>query len=137
MSVAFALWYAAYPRVCSRAADKSRICRSLKVEGGDDGAQELTPPADVRITNVALGAELADQKGRTSVKLVYLPFGDSDDEDEEEEEEGDEEAQASRGAPTETILCTLIPGQVCNASCFSERLPHPRNPRLSRSTSTL
>ena len=83
----------------------------MGLEAGDDGAQELMPPADIRITNVALSAELADQKGRTTVKLVYLPFGDSDDEGDDDEEEEDD-AGTLKGTPTETVICTLIPGQV-------------------------
>ena len=82
--------------------------------------REVTPPADVRITNIALAAELADHKGRTTVKLVYLPFGDSDSEDEEDEEdedgnddEGDEHAKATKAPnPTQAVICTLILGQV-------------------------
>lgn len=60
---------------------------------------------------MALGDELADEKGRTSVKLTYQAPGapDEDDEDEEDEEE-------EGGEPVTTVLCSLTPGKVCNRS---------------------
>ncbi|KAJ3559682.1 hypothetical protein NM688_g190 [Phlebia brevispora] len=93
MSVALAVW-------------------SLELKGGDQHAQEITPAADLRITNVALGADLADAKGRTTLKLVYLPLGDSDDEDEDEDEDEEDGDDAPKGEPAEATLCTLIPGQI-------------------------
>lgn len=64
----------------------------------------------MHVTNIALGAELADASGRTTVKLVY--FGPaagapSDDEDEDDEEEHEEDAE-----PIATVLCSLTPGKV-------------------------
>jgi FK506-binding nuclear protein len=69
----------------------------------------IVPQGDLVITNAALGAELADPSGRTSVKLLYMrpikvPF---DDEDEEEKGEVDNDQ------PTvETVLCSFTPGKV-------------------------
>lgn len=66
----------------------------------------VIPPSDLVITNAALGAELADSTGRTSVKLTYTrPVKVDDDSDEEEEEEA---------AQVETVLCSLTPGKVCH-----------------------
>ena len=58
---------------------------------------EFTPPADLRVTNAALGPELADENGRTTLKLVYLSPAseESDEEDEEEAEDEDEDWLAS------------------------------------------
>lgn len=53
---------------------------------------------------MALGDELADDNGRTSVKLTYQTPSPDDDEDEEDEEEG--------GDPVTTVLCSLTPGKV-------------------------
>ncbi|GJE95071.1 hypothetical protein PsYK624_112500 [Phanerochaete sordida] len=69
---------------------------------------EFAPPADLRITNVALGAELQDETGRTTLKLVYQglpPQPESDEEDEEDEEE-------HPGEPIATVLCSLTPGMI-------------------------
>ncbi len=83
----------------------NRCCRSLVLSPGE--AQSITPPTDVRITNIALGDVLADQKGRTTVKLIYLPPSapESDEDDGEEDEEG-------AGEPVATVLCSLTPGKV-------------------------
>lgn len=61
----------------------------------------------MRITNIALGDVLADQKGRTTVKLIYLPPSapENDEDDGEEDEEG-------TGEPVATVLCSLTPGKV-------------------------
>lgn len=67
----------------------------------------IIPQGDLVITNAALGTELADSNGRTSVKLIYTrPVKVSDDSDEDEDE--DEET-----ALVETVLCSLTPGKVC------------------------
>jgi FK506-binding nuclear protein len=67
----------------------------------------VIPPSDLVITNAALGTELADTTGRTSVKLTYTrPVKVDDDSDEEEEEE--------EAAQVETVLCSLTPGKVCH-----------------------
>ena len=51
----------------------------------------IAPPADLRITNVALGDELEDENSRTSVKLTYRGPGGSEDSDEDEEEAEEEQ----------------------------------------------
>lgn len=56
---------------------------------------------------MTLGAELADEKGRSTLKLIYLGppvASESDEEDEEDEEESPE--------LSETVLCSLTPGTV-------------------------
>jgi hypothetical protein len=75
--------------------------RALVVSPGDP--IEFTPPNDIRITNVALGDELTDASGRTSLKMTFptVTQPDSDDED------GDDEPQI-----VETVLCSLTPGKV-------------------------
>ena len=65
----------------------------------------VIPQGDLVITNVALGAELADSNGRTSVKLTYTRPGKVVDDDSDEEEE--------EAALVETVLCSLTPGKVC------------------------
>ncbi|KAI0772588.1 hypothetical protein BC629DRAFT_1583140 [Irpex lacteus] len=74
---------------------------SLELQPGQ--TESFVPPGDLRITNVALGAELADENGRTSVKLTYQAPGGSDEDEEDEEDEG--------GEPVTTVLCSLTPGK--------------------------
>ena len=62
-------------------------------------------PNDLRITNVALGTEVVEEKGRTSVKLTYRAPKVADSEDEEDEDEEED-------APSTTVLCSLTPGKV-------------------------
>ena len=62
--------------------------RSVKLVPGEP--ESIIPPADLRITNIALGDEIADDNARTSVSLIYqrpAASDESDDEDEEEKEE--------------------------------------------------
>ncbi|KAI0812601.1 hypothetical protein BC629DRAFT_947855 [Irpex lacteus] len=70
---------------------------------------EFVPPADLKLANAALGAEIADEKSRSSLRLIYSgpSAGDSDDDDEEDEDSDDE-----RLAPVATVLCSLTPGKV-------------------------
>jgi FK506-binding nuclear protein len=75
-------------------------------------AVSIVPQSDLVITNAALGAELADASGRTSVKLTYLrpvKVTDDDEDDDEKDDEDDGDAQV------ETVLCSLTPGKVSNA----------------------
>jgi len=65
----------------------------------------VIPQGDLVITNAALGSELADSNGRTSVKLTYTRPVKVDD-DSEDEDEGEQAAQV------ETVLCSLTPGKV-------------------------
>lgn len=70
---------------------------------------------DLRITNVALGADIAEENGRTSVKLTYkgVQFGESDDEEDDDEEDEEEEKEKGYEEVTRTtILCSLTPGKV-------------------------
>jgi len=63
----------------------------------------VLPPADLVITNAALGTELADPLGRTSLKLTYMrPVREHDEEDEDEDED-------DGAAHVETVLCSLTP----------------------------
>ena len=90
---------------------------------------ELDPPADIKVTNVSLGFEVADLKGRTSLRLVYgapkVP--------EEEDELSEDEAELPPIEPVGTILCSLTPGAVClciprliyTVTGFSRRLNRP------------
>jgi FK506-binding nuclear protein len=81
-------------------------------------ALSVIPQGDLVVTNAALGAELADSSGRTSVKLTYMrpvKVTDDDEDDEEKDEEDDEDVQV------ETVLCSLTPGKVSIAiSCDSD-----------------
>ena len=80
--------------------------RSLEVKPGE--ATSFVPAADLRITNIALGEEIADENSRTTVKLVYRrPGAEEDDEEEEEDEEEDEEPKISSA-----VLCSLTYGKV-------------------------
>lgn len=85
------------------------LCRSVAVKPGEKEAFTLVPQSDLRITNVALGEELADPSGRTSVKLTYLGPSAEDDEDDDEDDEDDD---GPSGSVTSTILCSLTPGKV-------------------------
>jgi FK506-binding nuclear protein len=69
-------------------------------------ALSVIPQGDLVITNAALGAELADPSGRTSVKLTYMRPVKVTDDDEDDEEKDDEDVQV------ETVLCSLTPGKI-------------------------
>ncbi|KAG6886169.1 hypothetical protein C0993_000687 [Termitomyces sp. T159_Od127] len=71
---------------------------SLKLTPGK--AETFQPPADLRITNAALGDVLKDASGRTTVKLSFEPSGALDDDD----EDGGEAPK-----PVTTVLCSLKP----------------------------
>ncbi|KAI0093176.1 hypothetical protein BDY19DRAFT_989841, partial [Irpex rosettiformis] len=66
----------------------------------------------LKIVNAALGEEIADETSRSSLRLVYSGPGadDSDDEDEDEDEDSD------RLAPVATVLCSLTPGKIEQAT---------------------
>lgn len=78
-------------------------CRSLELKPEEPEA--FIVPEDLRITNVALGTEVIEEKGRTSVKLTYRAPKVADSEDEEDEDEEED-------APSTTVLCSLTPGKV-------------------------
>lgn len=105
MPVAVALWsvFEFPPRVYTL----NMHVRSAVVKPGK--AVSVIPQGDLVITNAALGTELADSTGRTSVKLTYMrpvkvPYEDEDDEEDDKDE--DEDAQV------ETVLCSFTPGKV-------------------------
>jgi FK506-binding nuclear protein len=75
-------------------------------------AVSIIPQSDLVITNAALGAELADPSGRTSVKLTYMRPVKVTDDDEDDDEKDDEDDE---GAQVETVLCSLTAGKVPNA----------------------
>lgn len=58
---------------------------------------------DLKLSNAALGADLEDETGRSSVRLIYL--GPKPSDESEDGEDGDEE-------PIGTVLCSLTPGRV-------------------------
>ncbi|KAG6903009.1 hypothetical protein C0995_007442 [Termitomyces sp. Mi166 len=70
---------------------------SLKLTPGK--VETFQPPADLKITNVALGDALKDASGRTTVKLTFEPSGGFHGEDEDEE----------IPKPVTTVLCSLKP----------------------------
>jgi FK506-binding nuclear protein len=73
-------------------------------------AVSIIPQSDLVITNAALGAELKDSTGRTSVKLTYMrPVKITDDDEDEEKEDDEDEDEA---AQVETVLCSFTPGKV-------------------------
>lgn len=87
--------------------------RSVCVQPGEDGVAAVTPPADIRITNIALSDQIADESGRTTVKLNYIiPSADDSEEEDEEDEEDDEDEKPPRMMTT--VLCSLTPGKVCS-----------------------
>ncbi|KAG6819875.1 hypothetical protein H0H93_007809 [Arthromyces matolae] len=69
---------------------------SLKLTPGKQ--EKVEPPADLRITNVALGDVLKDASGRTSVKFTFNPPGGIDEDDEDKPPK-----------PVTTVLCSLKP----------------------------
>ena len=73
-------------------------------------AVSVIPQSDLVITNAALGTQLADSTGRTSVKLTYMrPVKVTSDDEDEEKEGGDDDDEA---AQVETVLCSFTPGKV-------------------------
>ncbi|KAI0305746.1 hypothetical protein B0F90DRAFT_1700692 [Multifurca ochricompacta] len=67
----------------------------------------VIPQGDLVITNAALGTELADSTGRTSVKLTYTrPIKVTSDDEDEEDEDNDQDAQV------ESVLCSFTPGKI-------------------------
>jgi Nucleoplasmin-like domain len=71
-----------------------------------DQPVSVIPQGDLVITNAALGTQLADTIGRTSVKLTYTRPVKVTSDDEDEEEEDDQDAQV------ETVLCSFTPGNI-------------------------
>lgn len=77
-------------------------------------SSEVIPQRDIRITQVALGDELADASARNSIKISYMNRanfdGDGDDDDDDDDEEG--AAKKLEDALTTTVLCSLTAGKV-------------------------
>lgn len=86
---------------------------SLELKPKAEGEEPIlfTPPADVRITGMALGDKLEDAHGRTSVKLCYQGPGPEED-PEDEENKGEDEDDEDDGALMTTVLGSLTPGKV-------------------------
>lgn len=82
--------------------------RSLPVPPGKPVV--FSPASDLRITNVALGHELADKSGRTTLQLTYPTPVKVDDDD------SDDDAPNDIPPMSTTVLCSLTPGKVCKFS---------------------
>lgn len=80
------------------------FCRSIALKPSDEPVSFI-PQSDLRITNIALGDELADAASRTSVKLTYQTPVKLDDDDEDDEEDAPEPLST-------TVLGSLTPGKV-------------------------
>ncbi|TBU29495.1 hypothetical protein BD311DRAFT_787713 [Dichomitus squalens] len=89
---------------------------SLEVPPGDPIV--INPPADLRITNVALGDEIKDEKSRTTVKLVYRTPGVPSDSDDEDDDRDDDKSLGpdDRDPLTTTVLCSLTLGKIEQAT---------------------
>jgi len=70
--------------------------------------ETIVPQADLQIKNAALGEQLSDGSGRTTIKFTYHNPANNDD-DEDEDDEDDNEPQE---AELTTVLCSLTPGKV-------------------------
>lgn len=114
-------WSSLSPSGASEALSTRRTARSIPIRNhrsvtatpGEPSV--ITAPSDIRITNIALGEQLADESGRTTVKLVYRrPGADEPDSDEEDEDEDEEKEKENDNSELETtVLCSLTPGKVC------------------------
>ena len=69
----------------------------------------VLPGSDFRLTTATLGEELADEKGRTTIKLYRISYPDDSDEDEEDEKDEDEEPVFEKDP---IIIGHLIAGRV-------------------------
>jgi len=80
---------------------------SITLERGEEKSVEL--PTHVQITNISFGEDLADETGRTAVKLTYsVPHTSDEDEDEDENEDA--------SVRFTTVLCILTPGKIEQSS---------------------
>jgi len=83
--IAIALWYVLLSISLVKCSSSGR---SIALKPSKEPLSFI-PQSDLRITNIALGDELVDASGRTSVKLTYqtpIKLGDDDDDDEESAE---------------------------------------------------
>jgi hypothetical protein len=87
--------------------------RSIVVNPGTK--ESVVPPSDIQIhvKGLALGAELKDNDGRSSLKLSYQSVSrPTEDDDEEDESENDDEPNA---VIRQVVLGSLTPGKVNHA----------------------
>lgn len=98
-----------YLRVACSAQCLCEFRRSITATPGEPSV--ISPPSDIRITNIALGEEITDENSRTTIKLVYRRPGS--DEPDSEDEEDDEEEENDNSELSTTVLCSLTPGKVC------------------------
>ena len=104
--IAIALWYVL---MSIHLVKYSSSGRSIALKPSKEPLSFI-PQSDLRITNIALGDELEDASGRTSVKLIYqtpIKLDDDDDDDEESAE-----------PISTTVLGSLTPGKVRVRSLF-------------------
>ncbi|KIM40205.1 hypothetical protein M413DRAFT_446370 [Hebeloma cylindrosporum] len=80
----------------------------LEVEGGKE--RPFNTPASVQITNVAFG-EISDPTSRAVVKLTFESLTSGLDDDEDDDEDDDDEPKLAT-----TVLCSLTPGKIEQAS---------------------
>lgn len=79
---------------------------TVELDPSEQKTFKLPNSTDLKITNAALGPQLVDENGRSTV-IIHIdndPSGGSDDEDSEEE--------LSPAPPQKLILTSLIPGKV-------------------------
>ncbi|KAG0700721.1 hypothetical protein DFH29DRAFT_930437 [Suillus ampliporus] len=72
--------------------------------------ETIVPQADLQIKNAALGEELSDVSGRTTIKLTYINPATNDDEEDEVDAESPE-------AEMSTVLCSLTAGKIEQSAC--------------------
>jgi hypothetical protein len=94
--------------------DLSTWYRSLELKPGKE--EVVTPQADIKITNIALGDVLSDASGRTTVKFTYHPPSQPDEDD----EDGGENVSESLST---AVLCSLKPGTVRPQQHFKSMSP--------------
>ncbi|KAG2132436.1 uncharacterized protein EDB93DRAFT_905504 [Suillus bovinus] len=73
--------------------------------------ETIVPQADLQIKNAALGENLSDESGRTTVKLTYQNPAKIDDEEEDEVDEEFPEDEIT------TVLCSLTAGKIEQSVC--------------------
>jgi len=79
------------------------------------GRVRVIPMSDFRLTSVTLSDELADPKGRSTIKMYRVIFPeDSEEEDDEDDEDDEEKALEFEEEPI--ILASLIPGAVSKSA---------------------
>jgi len=78
----------------------------LTVKPGAMYKYEIPPFANLKISNAALGAELEDDRSRTTLTIETEDRSIADSEDEELDEDED------KSQPTNIVLTSLTPGKV-------------------------